>query len=109
MTPENRIATRHVFQPRILIRLNRNGKSVSVGAWARDLSESGLSAFVPESLEAGDLVTLQIPLLPSGKELIPARVARKMGTQYGFEFTALSSEQRNGIRNALLEQPVIPF
>jgi len=108
MTAENRISNRHVFQSRIVIRLRRNGQSISVGGWARDLSESGLSAFVAEPLEAGELVTLQIPLLTSGKELIPAKVTRCLGTEYGFEFTALSSAQRRSVRATLAGQPAIP-
>ena len=77
--------------------------------WVRDLSESGLGAFVAGHLVIGDLVSIVILLSASGKVVIPARVTRQLGTQYGFAFTALSAEQRDSIRAKLREQPAIPF
>lgn len=109
MTLDNRIATRHVFEARILIRLTRNNQSLAVHGWVRDLSESGLAAFVAEHLVVGELISVVIQLSASGKEIIPARVARQLGTQYGFQFTALNTEQRHSIRAKLKEQPAIPF
>jgi hypothetical protein len=103
---ENRIAARCVFESRIRIRLQRDGQKVTVQAWARDLSEGGLSAFVAEGPKIGDSVTLEIAL-PTGRETIAARVARQLGTQYGFQFTALSAEQRVRIRSLLGGQPAI--
>jgi hypothetical protein len=104
---ENRIAARRVFESRIRIRLQRGEHKVTVQGWARDLSESGLSAFVAQGPEIGSLVTLEIAL-PTGREVIGARVARRLGTQFGFQFTALSKEQRARIRSMLEAQPEIP-
>jgi hypothetical protein len=56
MTSDVRIATRHVFEARILIRLRRDSQSLVVSGWARDLSESGLGAFVAEGLVVGESV-----------------------------------------------------
>jgi len=109
LTPDSRIATRYVFESRILIRLHRGSQSLAVPGWARDLSESGLGAFVAEGLVVGELVSLEIPLPASRKEVIPAKVTRQLGTQYGFQFTALSAEQRSSIRSALKSQPSIPY
>jgi hypothetical protein len=109
MTSDSRIAIRYVFESRILIRLHRGSQSLAVSGWARDLSESGLGAFVAEGLAIGELVSLEIPLPTSGKEVIPSTVTRQLGTQYGFQFTALSAEQRSSIRAALQGHPVIPF
>jgi hypothetical protein len=53
---------------------------------------------VAENLAVAELVTLQIPLGASGKEVIATRVSRQMGTQYGFQLTAFSAEQRLGFR-----------
>lgn len=107
MTSDNRIAPRYVFEPRILIRFRRGSQNFAVQGWARDLSESGLGAFVAKDLAIGELVTIQIELGTSGKEAIAARVVRQVGTQYGFQFTALSPEQRLGIQAALRGQPAI--
>ena len=75
----------------------------------RDLSESGLEAFVADQLMVGENVTLLLSLSTSGKEEIPARVARQLGTQYGFQFLGLSKEQRDVIQITLSGQPVIPY
>jgi len=64
------------------------------GGWARDISESGISAFVAQELSVGELVTLEVPLDKSTELVISAKVARNLGTQYGFQFLALSAEQR---------------
>jgi hypothetical protein len=74
--------------------------------WARDLSESGLGAFVARELIVGELVTIEILLSPSRELTIPAKVARGVGTQYGFQFTALSGEQREEIRLAVRSHAV---
>ena len=109
MTSEHRIAPRHVFETRILIRLRRGNRHIAVHGWVRDLSESGVGAFVAEQLVVGEVVSLLLSLPTSAKEEIPARVARELGTQYGFQFTALSKEQRDTIREALQNQPAIPY
>ncbi len=106
---DNRIAIRHVFETRILIRFARGEQKFSAQGWARDMSESGLGAFVAERLEMGEVVTLQIPLGEIGKETIAAKVSRQLGTQYGFQFTALSAKQRRAIQAVLKVQKEIPF
>ncbi|SRR6266566_1102376 len=104
-----RISPRHVFEARIRIRLQRGNQRLTLQGWARDLSESGLGAFVAEVLVVGEFVTLEIPLEDSDEQVIPAKVARALGTEYGFQFTALSAEQRKRIRAALKAHPVIPY
>lgn len=98
-----------MFEARIQIRLDRDGEKFSLPGWARDLSESGLSAFAAEALALGELVTLEIPLSDSGQITIPSKVSRALGTEYGFQFTALSAEQRGLIRKALKGHAIIPF
>ena len=78
-----------MFEARILIPFCRDSQKVSAQGWARDLSESGLGAFVAENLVIGELVTIQIPLGVSEREVIAAKVFRQVGTQYGFQFTTL--------------------
>lgn len=107
MNLDNRIAARYVFESRILIRFCRGSQKGVVQGWARDLSESGLGAFVAENLLIGELVTVQVSLGITGKEVIAAKVSRQLGTQYGFQFTALSAEQRVRIQEALKGQRAI--
>lgn len=104
-----RISPRHVFEARIQILLQRVSGTLNLQGWARSLSESGLGAFVAESLILGESVTLKIPLPDCDKQVIPAKVVRVLGTEYGFQFTALSVDQRRQIREALKEHPVIPY
>jgi len=109
MSLDNRIGPRHVFETRILIRFYRGNRNMAAHGWVRDLSESGLGAFVAEPLVVGENVSLLLSLPTFGKEEIPARVARQLGTQYGFQFTGLSQEQRAAIQAALRRRPAIPY
>ena len=104
-----KISPRHAFEARILLRLQRDQRKLCLQGWVRDLSESGLRAFVAETLIVGESVVLEIPLPGSDKEIIPAKVVRALGTEYGFEFTALSAEQRYHLRAALQGCPAIPW
>ena len=106
---EDRISPRHVFETRILIRLQRGSQRLTLQGWSRNLSESGLGAFVAQALVLGEFVTLEIPLPGSDKQVIPAKIARALGTEYGFQFTALSAEQRTRIRATLKGHPAIPY
>ena len=75
----------------------------------RDLSESGLGAFVARQLVVGEKVTLTLQIAESVRLVIPAVVSVSVGTRYGFRFLALSAEQRAQIGLAIQQQPAIPF
>lgn len=107
-TQDSRIATRHAFEANIRIAVHRNGTRYVVQGWTRDLSESGLAAFVAHDLGVGELVELEVPISKSETMLFSGRVARCRGTEYGFEFTAVSSSQRQRIRSRLRGCPAIP-
>ena len=98
-----------MFETRIRIGLQRDSRSVTLQGWTRDLSEGGVNAFVAQPLALGEFVTLEILLAGSGQHVIPAKVARALGTEYGFQFTALSTEQRKQIRATLKGRPAIPY
>jgi PilZ domain-containing protein len=108
MDSVHQISPRHVFETRFQILVERDGRRLSLQGWARNLSESGLGAFVAEALILGESVTLEIPLPDFDKQLIPAKVVRALGTEYGFQFTALNAEQRRQIRATLKDRPLIP-
>jgi hypothetical protein len=105
----DKISPRHVFETRIQILLRRDGTRLSLQGWARNLSETGLGAFFAEGLILGESVTLEIPLPDCDQQAVPAKVVRARGTEYGFQFTALSAEQRRQIRATLKERPEIPY
>ena len=104
----SKVSPRHVFEARIQIRLQRDQRKLSLPGWVRDLSETGLRAFVAEPLNLGESVTFEILMPDCDKQVIPAKVVRALGTEYGFAFTALSAEQRDRINTALKECPPIP-
>jgi PilZ domain-containing protein len=103
-----RISPRHVFETRVRIGVQRDTQSLTLQGWTRDLSEGGLNAFVAQVLALGEFVKLEIPLSGSGQYVIPAKVVRALGTD-GFQFTALSAEQRMQIRATLKGRPAIPY
>ncbi|MGB0043456.1 MAG: PilZ domain-containing protein [Terriglobales bacterium] len=103
----DRICPRHVFEARIRIRFERDGRKLNLPGWTRNLSESGAGGFVAEALNLGEMVTLEIPVSDSDKLVIPAKVVRALGTEYGFQFTALSADQRQQIQSALQGRPVL--
>ena len=98
----DRILPRFEFETRIRIEVVRNGKTISSVGWARDLSESGIGAFAGSALAVGELATLNIPLPHKFELTVPSIVTRAKGTNYGFQFTALSGKQREQLRKALL-------
>ena len=104
-----RITPRYEFEGRIRIRVHRPPQNLVMEGWARDISETGLCAFVASALMLGEDLTLEIRLSPAQKLTIPARVVRSLGTQYGFQFTALSADQRADIRSAVKDRAEIPF
>ena len=100
-----RIATRYRFEGEIVIRVRRLNQTIMIQPWARDLSESGLGAFVGKELVVGENVAVKILFSSFDKTEIPARVIRRAGTRYGFQFLALNAEQRLEIRKILQGEP----
>lgn len=102
-----RIAPRYVFEARIRLHLQRGPQKLAAGGWSRDLSESGVGAFVAEPLQLGEHVTVEIPLPEQEPVSLPAVVVRSLGTQYGIAFTALSASQRQAILEAVAGKEMI--
>jgi PilZ domain len=93
-----RIAPRYQFEARIAIRMP-SGETRE--GWARDISESGMGAFVAREIGVGDTVVLTFRVTDSVRLVLPAQVVSAEGTRYGFRFTALSAEQRVELQSAL--------
>ena len=109
----SRISPRFKFEARFRLRIQRRGEDVTVGGWARDISESGIGAFVAEELTPGEEVDLEVPFPGDATLSLRACVSRNLGTQYGLMFTALSPEQRRHIQAAMngknpLPNPFLP-
>jgi hypothetical protein len=102
----NRILPRYAFETRSRIRLTQGGDERPVGGRSRNISESGLAAFVAEELKLGQIVTLEIPASKAQRLTISARVARRLGPEYGFQFMTLSGDQRLMLRRAMKGEPL---
>ena len=107
--PANRIVPRYPFEARFKVRIDRPEGLVETDAWARDLSESGVGAFLAAPISLGEIVTLQIPLGAGSEITVPAKVTRLLGTQCGFQFTALSAKQRDQILRAVSGKRAIAY
>jgi hypothetical protein len=103
-----RIAHRYPFETRFRIRLQRGSGEQIVGGWARDISESGIGAFVAEELIPDEQIELEVPFPGDLILKLPARVTRNLGTQYGLMFTALSLEQRAHIQRVIAGKTPLP-
>ena len=104
----SRISPRFKFETRFRLRIQRKGEDLTVGGWARDISESGIGAFVAEELTPGEVVDLEVPFPGNVTLSIRACVSRNLGTQYGLMFTALSLEQRRHIQDAMRGKNPLP-
>jgi hypothetical protein len=104
-----RIVPRYPFETRFKIRIERPEGPLETEGWSRDLSESGLGAFVATPINPGESATLRIPLGHGAELVIPTKVTRILGTQYGFQFMALSSEQRDQILHAVAGKKAIAY
>jgi len=93
-----RISPRYVFEGRFRISVQRNSTSLVCEGRARDISESGLGAFVGQTLSLNEFVTLTLPVPGLEKASLRAIVSRAVGTEYGFQFITLSPAQRSRIQ-----------
>jgi PilZ domain len=103
----NRIASRYAYESRFRVRLQRGAQTLVFEGWARDLSESGVGAFVGQTMELGEKVTLTIPVEGEEGITLDAEVARCLGTEYGFQFVTLSPIQRTRIRRLVEGRPIL--
>jgi PilZ domain len=110
MVDPKRISGRFEFRIEFGGVFQRYGKEVSFRGWSRDLSESGMGAYVPLELREGQLVNLDLPLEPGAPNLrVAAKVRRAQGFEYGFEFVTLSATQRAAITSAVAHCGDAPF
>jgi hypothetical protein len=104
-----RIVPPYPFEARFKIQIDRADGVLDTVGWARDLSEGGLGAFVATPISLGESVTLRIPLGKNkdAEMVVPAKVTRILGTECGFQFTALSGQQRSQILRAIAGKKAI--
>jgi hypothetical protein len=81
--PRPRRHLRHRCERRITVVL---GRSTIIDAWSNNVSQTGIGAFIPASLEAGDRLTVEVPdAFRNGSLLLSAEVRWRQQSTYGLE------------------------
>jgi c-di-GMP-binding flagellar brake protein YcgR len=110
MVDPKRISGRFEFRIEFSGVVQRYGKEVSFRGWSRDLSESGMGAYIPVELREGEQVNLDLTLEAGAPKLrVAAKVRRAQGFEYGFEFVTLSATQRAAITSAVAHCGDAPY
>ena len=89
------------FDRRVTARAFREGHAHRFWGRTSDLSESGMSVTFVETLELGEVVTVDVPLPACSEPLtLSACVKYRSGFFCGLEFLVVNDQQREAIRKA---------
>jgi len=110
---DNRAAASHSAHRRhprhhLAIPLNlwrRAGTGAMIPGIALEISESGISAILPEQLSAGETIEFTMQL-PGGPLRATAVVRNKIAFRYGFEFEFLTTAHQELIKNTCASLPL---
>jgi hypothetical protein len=85
---------RYLLDLRIVVR----AKETFMGR-TKDIAEGGLGATIPNDIDIGEIVELELQL-PGEKEIlkVKAEVRYRHGFQYGFKYTHSTEQQKEMIR-----------
>jgi hypothetical protein len=90
---------RFAIDLRLQVRMFQEGEFRNCWGRSTELAQDGIGATLTGDLEAGEIVSLDIPLPLSFHSLnLRAIVRYRQGLRYGLEFLALSQPQRDTIR-----------
>ena len=90
---------RFTIDVRIQVRMFQGGDFHNCWGRSTELGQDGIGATLTGELEAGEIVTLDIPLPLSPYPLkVRAIVRYRHGLHYGFEFLTLNDIQRDTLR-----------
>src|ERR1700685_1912199 len=90
---------RFAVDVRMQVRMFQDGEFRSCWGRSTELGQDGIGATLTGNLEAGEIVTLDIPLpLSPYPHKVRAIVRYGQGLHYGFEFLTLNDNQRDPIR-----------
>jgi hypothetical protein len=77
------------------------GKERQVYGRVRDISENGLGAVIPDTLNPGDTVTLTFALTKSASFTLIAIVRHRRGFHYGFEYQDVPAATLQSLKDSL--------
>ncbi|MGA8619578.1 MAG: PilZ domain-containing protein [Candidatus Sulfotelmatobacter sp.] len=90
---------RFAIDARLRVRMFQNGEFRTCWGHSTELGQDGIGATLTGKLEAGEIVSLEIPLPLSPYPLkVRAIVRYSDGLRYGFEFLTLTAGQRDILR-----------
>lgn len=106
---ERRRTSRHAFDQRLKVKLNKNGKEGLFYGRVIDISEFGLGAVLSGALEVNSKVLVEFSGGTGNLVLtLPAIVRYGNGFHYGFEFSGLTQDERESVRKVCLTADTIP-
>jgi len=89
-----RAHSRYLLDLRIVVRT----KETLIGR-TKDIAEGGLGATIPNEIEIGEIVELELQLPGNSEPLkIKAEVRYRHGFQYGFKYIHITEQQKEMIR-----------
>jgi hypothetical protein len=89
-----RAHSRYLLDLRIVVR----AKETFIGR-TKDIAEGGLGATIPDNIDIGEIVELELQLPDAREPLkIKAEVRYRHGFQYGFKFVQITEQQQEMIR-----------
>jgi PilZ domain len=99
-----RAHSRYLLDLRIIVR----AKETLIGR-TKDLAEGGLGATIPNNINIGEIVELELQL-PDTKEplKIKAEVRYRQGFQYGFKYIHITEQQKEMIRRTTRDLHLAP-
>jgi hypothetical protein len=89
-----RAHSRYLLDLRIVVRT----KETLIGR-TKDIAEGGLGATIPNNIDIGEIVELELQLPGNAEPLkIKAEVRYRHGFQYGFKYVHITEQQKEMIR-----------
>ncbi len=98
------------FDQRVSVTYKQGTKEQRVYGRSSDISEGGLGAVIPESLDPGTEMVVEVALGGDAKLTAPAVVRYRRGFHHCIEFVEISPKQAEGIRLACVgATPALQF
>lgn len=103
---DERLTPRFAFDQRLTVRAVKNSETIAVYGRTCDISADGVGAIIPESIDCGAQVGLEMALDDYDEpSKIDAVVCHRRGFVHGFKFVNLTAEQTEAIRRACGDIP----
>jgi len=89
---------RYALDVRLTVHVFRTGETISLWGRSGELGLDGIGGTLTGEIEPGEVVSMEVALpLAAGPLKIRAIVRYRMGLRHGFEFLALSEDQRESV------------